>query len=254
MRVLAVRSVNSDWNQLITGFRVAGIIGIENKPQHIINTSGWASKKEIDFSSKKLSTLTSATIPSFAFYHLMGYVENLPQIFWPCLPATHIYTLDLNNNEIGAAGSGELAKALPATQVHTLHLGWNQIGAAGSGELAKALPATQVHTLHLEGNQIGDAGARELAKTLPSTKVHTLHLSVNRIGDAGASELAKALPATQVHTLHLRSNQIGGLGAIELAKALPATCMHTLDLQYNKIEKATQQLLLEQYPHIRWKF
>jgi hypothetical protein len=30
--VSAARAVNSDWNQLITGFREAGIVGIENNP------------------------------------------------------------------------------------------------------------------------------------------------------------------------------------------------------------------------------
>jgi L-amino acid N-acyltransferase YncA len=252
--VLAARSVSADWNELITGFRQAGIVGVENKPQHIINTEGWVKRKEIEFRSNKLKELTPATIPSFAFYHLMGSVKNLRKELWPHLPGTQVHTLGLSYNQIGAAGASELAKALPATRVHTLNLTDNQIGAAGARELAKALPATRVHTLYLRGNGIGAAGASELAKALPATRVHTLYLRGNGIGAAGASELAKALPATRVHTLNLIGNQIGAAGALELAKALSSTRAYTLYLGSNEIGDAIQQLLVEQYPHIRWVF
>jgi len=87
---------------------------------------------------------------------------------------------------------------------------------------------------------------------MPGTQVHTLYLNYNQIGDAGASELAKALPGTQVHTLYLQGNQIRDAGASELAKALPGTQVHTLYLSWNQIGAATQQLLKEEYPHIKW--
>jgi hypothetical protein len=225
--VLSARVVNSDWNELITGYREAAIVGITSNPHHIIDARSWVKREEIDFINNKLKELMPAAIPSFAFYHLMGHVNNLPQRFWLYLPATQVHTLDLRWNQTGAAGATELAKALPATRVHTLDLSYNQIGAAGAREFAKALPGTQMHTLHLRRNQIGDAGASELAKALPNTQVHTLDLSWNEIGDAGARELAKALPATPVHTLDLIGNGIG---------------------------EATQQLLKKQYPHIKCWF
>jgi hypothetical protein len=263
--VLVARAVNSDWNQLITGFREAGVVGVKNKPSHIIDTSAWTLKKEIDFIDDNLKELTPAIIPSFTFYYLMGEVGNLSQSFWPylqgtnvhtlslglnqirdagaielakVLPATQVHTLNLYANLIGDAGAIELAKALSATRVHTLNLGGNEVRAAGAIELAKALPATRVHTLNLGGNHIGDAGAIELVKALPATRVHTLNLGGNHIGDAGASELAKALPDTRVHTLNLIDNDIGAAGASELAKALPATQMHTLNLGGNQIGAA----------------
>ncbi|NEJ82986.1 hypothetical protein GR268_41620, partial [Rhizobium leguminosarum] len=139
--VLAARSVSADWNELITGFRQAGIVGLENKPSHIIDRGGWVKgKEEIDFRDDKLKTLTPATIPSFAFYHLMGHVRNLPQSFWPYLKGTNVHTLHLSINQIEAVGAIELAKGLLGTQVHTLYLGGNKIGAIGASELAKALP------------------------------------------------------------------------------------------------------------------
>ncbi|MHB9146872.1 MAG: F-box protein [Candidatus Amoebophilus sp.] len=70
--ILAARSVSPTWNELITGFRQAGISGVENKPCHIIDTRGWTRKKEINFHCYKLRMIHCKTIPSFAFYHLMG--------------------------------------------------------------------------------------------------------------------------------------------------------------------------------------
>src|SRR5690349_12718014 len=43
--VLAARAVSADWNQLITGYREAGIIGVENKPSHIIDARSWVKRK-----------------------------------------------------------------------------------------------------------------------------------------------------------------------------------------------------------------
>jgi hypothetical protein len=279
--VLMARAVNSDWNQLITDSRQTGIVGVKNRPQHIIDTRGWVKREEINFIDNKLKGLTLATIPSFAFYYLMGHVENLRKELWPylkgtnvhtlylgqnnigdagaielakALPETQMHTLDLSNNKIEATGASELARALLSTQVYTLNLGGNELGNAGAIELAKALPGTQVHTLDLGHNRIGDAGAIELAKALPNTQVHTLDLGWNQIGDAGVIELAKALPNTQVHTLDLNRNKIGDAGVIELAKSLPNTQVHTPNLRYNQIGEATKQLLIKQYPHIKWWF
>jgi hypothetical protein len=180
--VLAARAASSDWNRLITGYREAGIVGVENKPCHIIDARSWVKRRGIHFRSNQLKELTPAAIPSFAFYHLMGHVNKLPQIFWPYLSGTQVHTLILSFNEIGDAGAIELAKALPVTHVHTLDLNYNQIGAAGARELAKALPATHVHTLDLSWNQIGDAGAIELAKALSATRIRILSLGYNQIG------------------------------------------------------------------------
>jgi hypothetical protein len=233
--VLAARSVSADWNRLITGFREAGIVGVENKTSHIIDARSWVKRKDISFRDNKLKELTPAAIPSFAFYHLMGHVHDLPQSFWPYLKNTQVHTLNLACNEIDDQGARQLAKALSATRVHTLYLNWNRIGSTGASELTRALPDTHVHTLDLGNNEIGSAGASELAKALPATRVHTLNLESNQIGDAGAVELAKALPDTRVHTLYLENNRIGVIGAIKLAKALPDTRVHTLYLENNRI-------------------
>jgi hypothetical protein len=97
-----IRILSGDfWNKLITGYREAGIVSIENNPSHIIDARSWVKRKEIGFRNNKLKELTPATIPSFAFYHLMGHVKNLPQSFWTHLQETNVHTVYLGGNNIG---------------------------------------------------------------------------------------------------------------------------------------------------------
>ncbi|MHB9148197.1 MAG: F-box-like domain-containing protein, partial [Candidatus Amoebophilus sp.] len=77
--VLSARAVSATWNELITATPQVSVVGVMNKARHIIDTRGWVKDKEINFRSKKLNKLIPETIPSFAFYHLMGSVRNLSQ-------------------------------------------------------------------------------------------------------------------------------------------------------------------------------
>jgi Ran GTPase-activating protein (RanGAP) involved in mRNA processing and transport len=230
-----VRQLNKFIYKLTTGYEQPGMVGVENKPSSnrlalSLNTH------TVDF--KKIQGLMPETISSFAFYQLMGQVKNLPSIFWVHIKGTHVYSIDLESNQIGdlgTLGTAKLAKDLQGTSVHTVNLGNNQIGALGAAELAKNLKGTSVHTVNLWDNQIGPSGAGELAKNLKGTSVHTIYLSSNEIGDLGAGELAKNLKGTNVHTIYLSSNEIGDLGAGELAKNLKETNVHTIDLGGNEI-------------------
>jgi Ran GTPase-activating protein (RanGAP) involved in mRNA processing and transport len=233
--VLAARAVNSDWNELITGYREAGVVGVENKPSHIVNARDWMSKKIIYFHCDKLRTINSKSMPSFAFYLLMGKVRNLHPEFWPYLQETQVYTVDLSWNKIGDQGAEEFAKCLQGTRVHTVHLSGNEIGAQGAVGFAKYLQATRVHTIDLTGNKIGDQGVEEFAKYLQGTRVHTVYLSGNHMGDQGAEGFAKHLQGTRVHTVDLSWNEIRTRGAVESAKYLQGTCVHTVNLESNKI-------------------
>ena len=91
--VLAARVVSTSFNELITDSKQVGLVGVENKPHPIINTANWVMNKKIDFRRAHLSQITPETIPSFAFYHLMGHVTNLPKEFWPYLPGSSVHTL-----------------------------------------------------------------------------------------------------------------------------------------------------------------
>jgi hypothetical protein len=281
--VLAAREVSPNWNELITGYRQPGIVGVENKSLYIINTSNWTKNKAVNFQNSKLKKLTPATIPSFAFYHLMGHVKNIPQRFWPYLSGTKVDMVDLYGNQIGDLGTIEFAKHLQGTQVHTIDLGDNSISDQGVKGFAKHLAGTRVHTVNLSRNRISDQGAEgfakhlqgtlvhtvnlslnqigdqgrgvvEFAKHLQGTRVHTVYLSLNEIGDQGAEGFAKYLQGTQVHTIDLSNNEIGDQGAEGFAKYLQGTQVHTIDLSDNEIGTDIQSLLIEQYPHIKWVF
>ncbi|MHB9147555.1 MAG: F-box protein [Candidatus Amoebophilus sp.] len=206
--ILSARRVSSTWNELITGTPQISVVGVMNKAHHIIDTRGWVKDKEINFRSQKLNQSIPETIPSFAFYHLMGSVRNLSQSFWPYLQGTNVHTLDLSNNDIDNKGIIELVKVLPRTQIHTLDLGDNNIDDKDIIEVAKVLPYTQIHTLWLDYTEIGYKGVVELAKVLPQTQIHTLDLCYNNIGYAALTELTKVLPQTQIHSLYLSRNQI----------------------------------------------
>jgi hypothetical protein len=146
--ILLARAVNSDWNELITGFRQAGVVGVENRPQHIIDTGHWIKNKAIIFSSAKLKELTPAIIPSFAFYHLIGYVKNLGKEFWPYLQGTRVHTVDLTGGQIDAQGLENFAKYLQGTRVHTVNLYNKKIHFQGLEGFARLLQGTQVHKVN----------------------------------------------------------------------------------------------------------
>ena len=233
--VLSARAVSTNWNELITDTLQVSVVGVMNKARHIIDTRGWVKDKEINFRSKKLNQSIPETIPSFAFYHLMGSVSNLSQSFWPYLQETNVHTLDLSNNDLDNQGIVELVKVLPRTRIHTLDLGDNDIDDKDIIEVAKVLPYTQIHTLWLDYTKIGCKGVVELAKVLPQTQIHTLDLGSNSIRDASMIELIKLLPQTQIHTLCLSGDELGDKTLTELAKVLPKTQIHTLDLGYTNI-------------------
>ena len=237
-QIKEVRGVNHAFYKLTTGYGEPGLVGVENRPNPIVNIACWVINKEIDFRKDKLNKLTPETIPSVAFYQLMGQIKNLPKEFWAYLQGTHVHTLNLARNQIDDAGASQLAQQLQGSRVDTLHLGGNQIGDAGASQLVQYLQESSVHTLNLARNQIGDAGASQLAQHLQESRVHTLDLSSNQIGAAGATQLAKHLQGSRVHTLNLGSNEIGDAGATQLAQHLQGSRVHTLDLSYNQIGAA----------------
>ncbi|MHB9147108.1 MAG: F-box-like domain-containing protein [Candidatus Amoebophilus sp.] len=153
--VLSARAVNKDWNQLITGFREINIVGLENKPFHITHTSGWVKNKAIIFSSDKLRPENPATIPSFAFYYLMGQVEDLPEVYWPYLQETNVHTVDLSGNQVWGQVAIEFARLLQGSRVHTVDLNSNYIDSRVAIQLARQLQETRVSMVDLQYNQIG---------------------------------------------------------------------------------------------------
>ncbi|MHB9147133.1 MAG: hypothetical protein ACYC2U_01570 [Candidatus Amoebophilus sp.] len=203
------------------------------------------------------------------------------EAFGRALQGTQVHTVYLGANQIGAQGAQAFGQNLKGTRVHTVYLGSNQISDQGAEAFGQALQGKCVHTVNLRSNQIGPKGAEAFAHALKGTYVHTVDLEFNQIGPTGAESFARALQGTCVHTVNLRSNQIGAEGAEAFAHALQGTCVHTVnlianhigdkgakafaralegtqvrvvDLEFNKIENPTKILLMQTYPHIKWKF
>ena len=179
-----------------------------------------------------------------------GLGEDAAQFAAALSKATHLTTLCLCGNAIGATGAETLAQVLPETQLATLDLGSNRIDTVGTTALARALPrVTHLTILGLGSNRIGDAGALALARVLPQTNLTTLDLGYNRIGDTGAQALAHVLPATQLAKLGLHNNRIGATGAQALALTLPqAKQLAVLDLGGNSIIDAGTKALAQVLP------
>jgi hypothetical protein len=256
--ILAARLVSADWNRLITGFREAGIVGVENKPQHIIDTRGWSKDRVIDFRGGKLRQIKPDSIPSFAFYQLIGHVRDLPKRFWPYIKHTNIHTVHIHvdefDNYLTAQDGVELAKYLQGTQVHTVVFGNSRMGGSSAIEFVKYLQGTNVCKVDLGGSCIRPQWAEGIAKHLHRTRVHTIHLNGNQLSDQGAEMFAKHLEGTHVHTVNLAWNGISAQGAIELARLLQGTRVHTVNLIANQIGPDIKRLLVEQHPHINWVF
>ena len=149
-------------------------------------------------------------------------------------------TLIFGRNNIVAAGAKDIAEALKEnTSLTTLDLSWNYIGDAEARDIAEALKVnTSLITLNLDGNNIGAAGAQYISEALKeNTSLTTLYLCSNNIRNAGVKYIAKALKEnTSLTTLSLSFNHIGAAGAKYIAKALKEnTSLTTLNLHRNNI-------------------
>jgi hypothetical protein len=279
--ILPARAVNRDWNQLITGYREAGIVGLENKPQHIIDARGWTKKSEISYELIPFGLIGPEDTPSFAFYRLMGIVEGLTLDFGSYLKYTNIHTLSsfyiddaadiiqlaeylkgakvhtlgLNFNDIGEEAAAVLPKLFQGTNVHKLCLDHSSLETSAVEEILEQLQGTSLYELDLSANEIGhedNADLGWLVKCLQETNIHTLNLSKNRVKICdpyyGSDGFAQHLPKTKIHTLNLSQNLIDNNGVRELAKHLPETRIHTLYLENNEIYDGGVRRLAKHLP------
>ena len=86
--------------------------------------------------------------------------------------------LDLEYNEISAAGAASLAAALATSKLTELHLYFNQISDAGAVSLAAALPTSKLTVLDIGGNQISAAGKAQLRQAARECEVKVYRIDV----------------------------------------------------------------------------
>ncbi|OJW66638.1 MAG: hypothetical protein BGO68_01670 [Candidatus Amoebophilus sp. 36-38] len=225
--ILNCMGINHTFYEFITGNRrTIDLIGLKHKLQTRINVECWTIPKTVDFTDRKLATLTPETMNSYIFYQLMIEVKSLPQPFWSYLKDTNIHTLNLSNNNIGDEDMTRLALDLEGTNIETLDLSNNQIGDAGATTLAQHLQRTNIRVLNLGCNSIGVKGIDLLLQHLDDTNINTLILLGNQIGLEVKLLLAsyRLQGGTKAHTIDLMVDN-GGFFKHSLN-----TTIHTLNL------------------------
>jgi hypothetical protein len=119
------------------------------------------------------------------------------------LALTRLY---LGGNALGAAGVAPIVLALatvPRCGVSTLDLSLNELGPAGSVDVARALGTNRsVTTLNLAANGMGDMGAAAVAAMLgANATLAALDIRQNALSCAGRSTLMAALRAARSSAL-----------------------------------------------------
>jgi len=122
-------------------------------------------------------------------------------------------------------GAGRLLMLVvrDSTTLRTLCLGGNELGLAGSVQLAGALKQNRsLRALAVWDNRLRNDGAAVLAAALShNSTLKSFDVTRNGIGNRGAMEFALALEKnTSLRTLNLSSNQIMKTGAERLAEVL----------------------------------
>ena len=110
--------------------------------------------------------------------------DRVPSLAESLVRLTGLKTLDLGDNNIGAAGAAALAPSLLAlTGLQWLSLWNNGIGAEGAAALAPSLKAlTGLQWLDLNNNAVGTIGAAAIMRTLITLPgLHTITIRDNGI-------------------------------------------------------------------------
>ena len=128
--------------------------------------------------------------------------------------------LGLDENKIGAAGVGRIARALQANStLESLFLGGNEI-TLSDNEFTDAIAASRtLKVLGLYSNKIDNEGAERLARALKANNaLEELDLGGNQINDQGAKNIASALAVNKsLKVISLGGNAICDEGAKSLA-------------------------------------
>jgi hypothetical protein len=277
--IVYCKSVNTFFHTLITGDNNIELFGLDRRPNLTYQAGTWKIEKEINFNTLWLKRLKPKRFSRFIFYQLLRNVKDLPIAYWPYLKDTQISRLNFSTSTWTQAIAPEffilrhkevvnLTEQLKDTKVDTLDLSGNKLGDAYQAsnivdmirtrgrlrEIVQNLPKTRIYTFILNLNELSDKNIMDIAEILPQTSIHRLDLNHNAIGDEGLEALAQVLPQSSIHILNLSNNRIGNKGAKALIQALAQSQLNTLDLSRNNIEKETQALLEQQYPHIKWTF
>ncbi|KAK2003959.1 leucine rich repeat protein [Colletotrichum falcatum] len=139
----------------------------------------------------------------------------------------------LKRNPLGSAAAADVYRLITETKnLRTLDLDQTELGDAGTAELFRRLAAFSVaipgrrqlplRNIYLNGNGISTKAAVAIAEFLgsPACGITSLYLSCNPLGDQGAQALASGIcKALQLSRLSLQSTGLTAAGASHLFRA-----------------------------------
>ncbi|MHB9147351.1 MAG: hypothetical protein ACYC2U_02815 [Candidatus Amoebophilus sp.] len=280
--MMLARQINYHFYTLTTGYNKVGAVGVENKPNRLINIPTWTLKHAIDFDKLKDKL---ADMPSFVFYQLMREVKWLPKIYWSHLKETQLHKVVLFRDNEGATELAGFSKSLQKSNIRSLRLWFvrngvaatqfknlkrnnklqesslynnNKLGDRGVGKWTRSLRGSNVQKFDLSDNKIGPVGAWKLGKGLRGTQVRKINLELNNIGMLGVIKLTKHLKYTNVEEINLSYSDVVHLSDVEsiikFTQNLQETKVNTIKLKNMAVDKIRKKLLSEQCPHIKWIF
>jgi uncharacterized protein (TIGR02996 family) len=151
--------------------------------------------------------------------------------------------LNVSNNNIRDTGAKAIAESFHLRHLRELNLSGNGIGGPGLRALAESDNLANLRSLHLGGNFIGADSVRALADSEHMRKLSCLDLSDAFLEEDGARALASSANLARLTTLLLKKNLLGDGGARALAQSPRLSRLTTLDLNDNRIGKAGAEAL-----------
>lgn len=193
--------------------------------------------------------------------HMLGLCENelTPGVLEVLQPVaakrgSHLRSLELSCNDLGAAGGQTLALALrssafPLQLLHRLDLSYTEIGDQGWAQLAPAFSGLgpSLRSLDVSGLTLGPEGEVSLAQALLPLTGLTCLMCTRTFSAAGIPEAASALMGMRrLAELDLTHTPLGAVGTAALARALPslAASLRHLCLSSCKLDADTAAYVL----------
>ena len=165
--------------------------------------------------------------------------------------STNVESLDLSNNAIGDEGVEALD--FKGTKMRSVFLRENNIGDKGAVAFVRKLLGTPINTVDFSQNNISDVGLAEL--NFEGTNVANFYMSRNPIANLGAIAFVRKLTKdTPLRVIDLSKSQIDKEGVLAIAKHLKDKNVTEVSLPGEPIDESCREQLVEECPHIDWRF
>jgi uncharacterized protein (TIGR02996 family) len=156
----------------------------------------------------------------------------------------NLVELMLRSNDLGDAGTSDLAKMAHLAGVQELDLSHNRISDAGVRTLARSRHRQATTFLSLCGNRGITEPVVGLLQSDNWPSLRTLSLWYTGLGDEGLEALAACPGLAKLSGLILNYNEIGDPGLEALARSEHAANLRTLSLALNRLSSRSVEVLI----------